>query len=88
MGSDPFKLRGRIEEQRDIKSACVHERREVNSMRAIVTVLVILAALAAISIFDFSGIVTPIAKAAILLVPITFTVSLVIGFAWRRSWFR
>ena len=57
-------------------------------MRAIVFILIGSAVIAAISLFGFTGIVAPIAKAAILLVPTTFTVSLVIGFASRRrSWF-
>ena len=57
-------------------------------MRAVVTMLIVLAVIAAISLFGFFGIITPIASATILLVPATFMVSLVIGFASRRrSWF-
>ena len=57
-------------------------------MRAIVLILMLAAIVAAISLFGFNGIVAPIAKAAIVLVPATFTVSVVIGFASRkRSWF-
>ena len=57
-------------------------------MRAVLIVLAVLAVLAAISLFGFYGIVTPLATAAIVLVPATFMVSLVIGFASRRrSWF-
>lgn len=57
-------------------------------MRGVLIVLAALAVIAAVSLFGFFGIVTPIATTAILLVPATFTVSLVIGFASRRrSWF-
>jgi hypothetical protein len=57
-------------------------------MRAVLIVLAVLAVLAAISLVGVFGIVTPIATAAILLVPATFMVSLMIGFASRRrSWF-
>ena len=62
--------------------------REVTLMRAVLIVLAVVAVLAAISFVGFFGIVTPIATAAVLLVPATFMVSLVIGFASRRrSWF-
>jgi hypothetical protein len=64
------------------------DEREVALMRVIVTTLIILASIAAISLFGFSGVVTPIATAAIWFVPATFAVSLVIGFASRRrTWF-
>jgi len=57
-------------------------------MRAVLIVLAVLAVGTAISLVGFFGIVTPIATAAILLVPATFMVSLIIGFASRRrSWF-
>jgi hypothetical protein len=57
-------------------------------MRAVLIVLAVLAVVAAISLVGVFGIVAPIATAAILLVPATFMVSLVIGFASRRrSWF-
>ncbi|MGC9997626.1 MAG: hypothetical protein ABSE79_20090 [Terriglobia bacterium] len=57
-------------------------------MRAVPIVLALLAVLAAVSFVGFFSVVTPIATAAILLVPATFMVSLVIGFASRRrSWF-
>jgi hypothetical protein len=58
-------------------------------MSGAVTLIFVLAITAMIGLFGFTGIVAPIAKAAILLVPAIFTVSLVIGFASRRqSWFR
>jgi thiol:disulfide interchange protein len=57
-------------------------------MRAVLIALAVLAVLAAISLFGLFGIGTPLATAAITLVPATFMVSLVIGFASRRrSWF-
>jgi hypothetical protein len=57
-------------------------------MRLILFVLAVLAILAAVSLFGFFGVVTPLATAVIFLVPATFMVSLVIGFAsHRRSWF-
>jgi len=57
-------------------------------MRAVLIVLAVLAVGTAISLVGFFGFVTPIATGAILLVPATFMVSLVIGFASRRrSWF-
>ena len=57
-------------------------------MRAVLIVLAVLAVGTAISLVGFFGFVTPIATAAILLVPATFMVSLIIGFASRRrSWF-
>ena len=57
-------------------------------MRAVLIVLAVLAVVAAISLFGLFGIGTPLAAAAITLVPATFMVSLVIGFASRRrSWF-
>jgi len=53
-------------------------------MRLIITMLIVLAAIATISLFIF----TPIATAANWFVPAAFAVSLVIGFASRRrSWF-
>ena len=57
-------------------------------MRAALIVLAALAVVAAISFLGFVGFLTPIASAAIRLVPATFMVSLVIGFASRRrNWF-
>ena len=57
-------------------------------MRAIVTLLIVLGVTATISLFGFTSVVTPVAKAAIWFVPATFAVSLVIGFASRRrTWF-
>jgi len=57
-------------------------------MRTVLAMLFILAVIAAISLFGFSDVVTPIATAAIWFVPATFAVSLVIGFASRRrTWF-
>jgi len=57
-------------------------------MRTVLIVLAVLAVLAAISLVGVFGIVAPIATAAILLVPATFMVSLIIGFASRRRiWF-
>lgn len=57
-------------------------------MRVIAVILFFVAVITAIGLFGFNDIVAPVAKAAILLVPATFTVSLVIGFASRRrSWF-
>ena len=52
------------------------------------TVIVFVAAITAMFyLFAFTGIVAPIAKAALLLVPAIFTISLVIGFVFRvRSW--
>ena len=68
--------------------ASVTDVREVALMRAILMALVVLAVLVAISFVGFFGVITPLATAAILLVPATFMVSLVIGFASRRrSWF-
>jgi hypothetical protein len=67
----------------------LNPKTEGDPVRAIVAVLVVLTVFAAISVFDFSAIVTPIAKATILFVPAAFMVSLVIGFASRKgSWFR
>jgi hypothetical protein len=61
---------------------------EVTLMRAVLIVLGVLAVVAAISLFGLFGIGAPLAAAAIILVPATFMVSLVIGFASRRrSWF-
>jgi len=57
-------------------------------MRGVLFVLAVLAVLAAFSLFGFFGVVSPVAAAAIFLVPGTFMVSLIIGFASRRrSWF-
>jgi hypothetical protein len=57
-------------------------------MRAIVTMLIVLAMIAAISLFGLSGVVGPVAKVSIWFVPATFAVSLVIGFtSRRRTWF-
>jgi hypothetical protein len=57
-------------------------------MRAVLIVLAVLAVVAALSLSGLFGIATPVAAAAITLVPATFMVSLVIGFAARRrSWF-
>ena len=44
-------------------------------MRSILTVLLILAVIAAITLFGLSGVVTPVAKALIWIVPATFAVS-------------
>ena len=57
-------------------------------MRGVLFVLAVLAVFAAVSLFGFFGIVSPLAAAAIFLIPATFMVSLIIGFASRRrSWF-
>jgi hypothetical protein len=57
-------------------------------MRAAAIVLGVLAVTAGVSLFGFFGIVTPIATAALLLIPITFTLSVLVGFASRRrTWF-
>jgi hypothetical protein len=57
-------------------------------MRTVLIVMAVLAVLGAVSLVGVFGIVTPIATVAILLVPATFMVSLVIGFASRRrTWF-
>jgi hypothetical protein len=67
---------------------CTTGVREVVLMRTVLIVMAVLAVLGAVSLVGVFGIVTPIATVAILLVPATFMVSLVIGFASRRrTWF-
>lgn len=79
---------GLAEASRGPEIHCITDEREVGLMRAIVIRLIVLAVIAAISLFGFFGVVTPIATTTIWFVPATFTVSLVIGFASRRrSWF-
>jgi len=53
------------------------------------TIIAMVAAISAASyVFAFTGIVAPIARVALLLMPAIFMVSLVVGFASRmRSWF-
>jgi uncharacterized membrane protein YtjA (UPF0391 family) len=54
---------------------------------AIFCVLVVFSA--TVGFFGFTGVVAPIAKVALLLVPAIFTISLIVGFASRkRAWFR
>jgi hypothetical protein len=58
-------------------------------MRGAVIVLLTVGITTLIGFFGLTGIVAPIAKAALLLVPAIFTMSLIIGFALRRQhWFR
>jgi len=67
---------------------CITEEREVALMRTAVTMLIVLTLIATFSVFGFSGVVTPLATAAIWFIPAIFAVSVVIGFASRRrTWF-
>jgi hypothetical protein len=57
-------------------------------MLSAVTVLLVLGFTAVFGLVDFAWVIAPVAKAALLVVPVTFMVSLIIGFAGkRRSWF-
>ena len=52
-------------------------------------IIVVLAVVTVLGLLDFTGIVAPIAKAAFLLIPAVFAISLVVGFASKRqNWFR
>lgn len=54
-----------------------------------VIIVFIFATLTVIGLVGLTGIVAPIAKAALLLVPTIFAISLAVGFASRRqNWFR
>lgn len=58
-------------------------------MRSVIIPMIMVAITAMVGFFGFSGIVAPIAKGALLLIPTIFTICLVIGFASRRqNWFR
>jgi len=57
-------------------------------MRNALLVAMVVSITGALYVIDIAGIMAPIAKTALLLVPAVFAVSLVVGFATRmRSWF-
>ena len=57
-------------------------------MRNVTIVLLMATVTAMFYLFAFTEIIAPIAKAALLLVPAIFTVSLVVGLFFRvRNWF-
>lgn len=58
-------------------------------MRVVAIFVFILALTGLVAVFGFTEVFGPIARAAVVLVPAIFTVSLLIGFASRRqTWFR